>query len=311
MYNFRTDLALERTEIYKKVNNIQSEIDGIKQEKNTLNKDIEMTKVEILNENGEKILEKKKGVYITFDIKNFKIAQEEEIQSAAEELSKELKKLVDQKVNSNEEVLIVGLGNEKVTPDALGPNVVSGIEVTRHLLKYVPQYVKPGTRPISALAPGVLGTTGMETLEIIKGVVNNVKPKLLIVIDALSARNISRISSSIQISDTGIVPGSGVGNTREELSEKTLGIPVIAIGIPTVVEAAVITNECLNLFIEKLQSEAKSNVYLNKLKEEDNYEEIRAALLPNDYNFVVTPKEIDELISNMSNVVARGINMSV
>ncbi|MDO5557583.1 MAG: GPR endopeptidase [Clostridia bacterium] len=120
-----------------------------------------------------------------------------------------------------------------------------------------------------------------------------------------------RISSSIQISDTGIVPGSGVGNTRQELSKGTLGIPVIAIGIPTVVEAAVITNECLNLFIEKLQNEAKSNEFLNQLKKEDNYEEIRQALLPNDYNFIVTPKEIDDLINNMAGVVARGINLSL
>ncbi|MDO5557584.1 MAG: GPR endopeptidase [Clostridia bacterium] len=192
MYNFRTDLAVERTEIYKKINNIKNDIDGVKQEKNVINKDIEITRVSILNEDGEKVLGKKKGNYITLDIKNLKIAQEEEIQQAAENLSKELKVLVGNSIKGEEEVLIIGLGNEKVTPDSLGPKVVSDIEVTRHLIKYVPQYVKPGTRPVSALAPGVLGTTGMETLEIIKGVVDNVKPKLLIVIDALSARNIRK-----------------------------------------------------------------------------------------------------------------------
>ncbi|MCX4303893.1 MAG: GPR endopeptidase [Clostridia bacterium] len=141
--------------------------------------------------------------------------------------------------------------------------------------------------------------------------VENVKPKLLIVIDSLCSKNIDRISSSIQISDTGIVPGAGVGNTRAELSEKTLGIPVIALGVPTVVEAATITSDGLDLFIEKLQEESKSNEYLNKLKEEDNYEEIKEALLPKDFNFVVTPKEIDELIENMSKLISYGINMSL
>ena len=148
-------------------------------------------------------------------------------------------------------------------------------------------------------------------MEIVKGIVENVKPKLLVVIDSLCSKNIDRISSSIQISDTGIVPGAGVGNTREELSEKTLGIPVIALGVPTVVEAATITSDGLDLFIEKLQEESKSNEYLNKLKEEDNYEEIKEALLPKDFNFVVTPKEIDELIENMSKLISYGINMSL
>ena len=134
---------------------------------------------------------------------------------------------------------------------------------------------------------------------------------MLIVIDALASRSIERISSTIQLSDTGIVPGAGVGNTRKELSKKTLGIPVVAIGIPTVVESAVLVNDCLDLFITKLQEEAKSNEYLNELKAKDNYEEIKEALNPSDYNMIVTPKEIDELIENMASIVARGINISV
>ena len=162
---------------------------------------------------------------------------------------------------------------------------------------------------VSAIAPGVLGTTGIETVEILKGIVENIKPKLLIVIDALASRSIERISSTVQLSDTGIVPGAGVGNTRSEISKNTLGIPVIAIGIPTVVETAV--NDCLDVFIQKLQDEAKSNDYLNKLKEEDNYEEIKEALLPKEYNLIVTPKEIDDLIENMKDVVARGINFAI
>ena len=153
---------------------------------------------------------------------------------------------------------------------------------------------------VSAISPGVLGTTGIETLEILKGIVDNTHPKLVIVIDALASRSIERISSTIQLSDT-----------RAELSEKTLGIPVVAIGIPTVVETAVLVNDCLDLFITKLQEEAKSNEYLNQLKEQDNYETIKEALIPKEYNLIVTPKEIDDLIEKMSEVVAKGINMAM
>ena len=134
---------------------------------------------------------------------------------------------------------------------------------------------------------------------------------MLIVIDSLASKSIERISSTIQIADTGIVPGAGVGNTRKELSKNTLGIPVIAIGVPMVVDLATITDDCLNIFITKLQQEAKSNDYLNNLKENDNYEEIKDALIPNDFNMIVTPKEIDDLIENMGSVVARGINFSI
>ena len=167
------------------------------------------------------------------------------------------------------------------------------------------------TRPVSAISPGVLGITGIETMEILKGVVDNVKPKLLIVIDALASRSIDRISSSIQIADTGIVPGAGVENKRKEISKKTLGIPVIAIGIPTVVDLATVTNECIDIWIENLQEKAMSNDYLNKLKEKDNYEDIKEALVPKDYNMIVTPKEIDKLIENMSKIISKAINMAM
>ena len=311
MFNFRTDLADERRELYRKANKIENEIQGIETEEQEVTEKIKVTRVKITNEQGEQAIGKKKGNYITIDIKKMNIITEEEVEKAAETLANEIKRLVQDKVQFKEDILIVGLGNQEVTPDALGPNVVKEIEVTRHIINYLPQYIDENARPVSAIAPGVLGTTGIETLEIIKGVVDNTKPKLLIVIDALASRSIERISSTIQLSDTGIVPGAGVGNTRKELSENTLGIPVIAIGIPTVVETAVVVNDALDLFIEKLQQEAKSNEYLNKLKEEDNYEQIKEALLPRDFNFIVTPKEIDELILNMSKVVAKGINMSM
>ena len=311
MYNFRTDLADERRDLYKKANRIENEVEGIEATEEQITDKIKVTRVKITNEQGEQAIGKKQGNYITIDIQKMNIITEEEALKASETLANELRKLVENKIQSKEDVLIVGLGNEEVTPDALGPNVVKDIEVTRHIINYLPQYIDENARPVSAIAPGALGTTGIETLEVIKGVVDNIKPKLLIVIDALASRSMERISSTIQLSDTGIVPGAGVGNTRKELTNNTLGIPVIAIGIPTVVETAVVVNDALDLFIEKLQQEAKSNDYLNRLKEEDNYEQIKEALLPKDFNFIVTPKEIDELILNMSEVVARGINMSM
>ena len=310
MYNFRTDLALERKDLFKKNNNLE-EIDGIETEEREINDNLKVSRVKITNKNGEQAIGKPIGTYITIDINKLRMAEEEDIEESAKILSEELRAIINKHVEIKDDILVVGLGNIYVTPDSLGPKVINDIDVTRHIIKYLPQYIDENTRPVSAISPGVLGTTGIETLEILEGIVQNIKPKLLIVIDALASRSIERISSTIQLSDTGIVPGAGVGNTRKELSEKTLGIPVIAIGIPTVVESAVLVNDCLNLFIEKLQQDAKSNNYLNNLKTQDNYEVIKEALNPSNYNMIVTPKEIDELIENMSNIVARGINMSL
>lgn len=309
MINFRTDLALERNEVYKEKNKL-NEIDGVSVNNETIN-EVEISRIKILNEEGEKILQKPAGTYITLDVKKLKLADEERLSKIAETVADELRKIVGEHVNETEDILVVGLGNLYVTPDALGPKVVPEIEVTRHILEYMPSIMPEDTRPVSAISPGVLGVTGIETMEILKGVVQNVKPKLLIVIDALATRSIDRISSSIQIADTGIVPGAGVENTRKEISKKTLGIPVIAIGIPTVVDLATITNECIDIFIESLQEKAMSNDYLNKLKENGNYEEIKEALVPKDYNMIVTPKEIDKLIENMSKIVSSAINMAM
>lgn len=236
MYNFRTDLASERRDIYQKANQVEGEIDGIESEKEEIDENLKVERVKITNENGAKAIGKPVGNYITIDIQKLKIAQEEEIKKASEVLSKELKKIIDSHIDKQGEILVVGLGNIYVTPDALGPKVINNIEVTRHIINYLPQYVEEGTRMVSAISPGVLGTTGIETVEILKGIVDNIHPKLVIVIDALASRSIERISSTVQISDTGIVPGAGVGNTRSEISQKTLGIPVVAIGIPTVVD---------------------------------------------------------------------------
>ena len=311
MYNFRTDLALERRNLYRTANNIKNEIDGIETEEEKVGDDILTTRVKVLSKQGEEAINKPIGNYITIDIKNLKVANEDEMQKASEVVTKELKSLIDKHVSSKDPVLVVGLGNLYVTPDALGPKVINEIDITRHLLEYMPEVLNEDTRSVSAVSPGVLGTTGIETQEILKGIVQNINPKLIIIIDALSSRSIERISSSIQIADTGIVPGAGVGNTRKELTKDSLGVPVIAIGIPTVVEAATIAADSLTMFIQKVQEQAKSNDFLNQLQEEDKYEMIKEVLSPNDYNFIVTPKEIDELIENMKDIVARGINFAI
>ena len=311
MLNFRTDLASERRDIYQKVQGAEGELNGIESQKEQINEKLSVERVKITNEEGEKAIGKPKGIYTTIDIKNLKIAQEEEINKASEVLAKELGDIISMHIDKQGEILVVGLGNESVTPDALGPKTINEIEVTRHFINYMPQYVKEGTRMVSAISPGVLGTTGIETVEILKGVVQNINPKLVIVIDALASRSIERMSSTIQISDTGIVPGAGVGNTRKEISQETLGVPVIAIGIPTVVELATLVSEGIDIFIERLQEKAESNEYLNRLQQNDKYEEVKEALNVGEYNMIVTPKEIDGLIENMKEIVAQGINLAM
>ena len=311
MYNFRTDLALERRDLYNKAHNIENDIDGIETEEEKIDDNISVSRVKITNEKGEEAIGKKKGNYITVDVKNLKIANEEEIQKTSEVVTKELKTLLAKHVAEKDSILIVGLGNIYVTPDSLGPKVINEIDITRHLLEYMPEVLDENTREVSAISPGVLGTTGIETMEILKGIVDNVKTKLVIIIDALASRNIERISSSVQLADTGIVPGAGVGNARKELTESTLGIPVIAMGIPTVVEAATIAADSLTLFIKKVQENGESNDFLNRLQEEDKYQIIKELLAPEEYNFIVTPKEIDNLIEKMKDIVARGINFAI
>lgn len=309
MYNFRTDLAVERNEIYKRKNSLEK-IEGIEVQETEEN-NTKITRVLVTNENGEKAIGKPIGTYTTIDIDKMKGIDDNRIEDISNIVANELKNIISKHVSDIEDILIVGLGNIYVTPDALGPKVVPEIEVTRHILQYMPNLMPADTRPVSAIAPGVLGITGIETVEVVTGVVQNVKPKLLIVIDALAAKNVNRISSSIQISDTGIVPGGGVENARKEITEKTLGIPVIAIGIPTVVDLASITNDCINIFIGNLQQKAESNETLNKLKDSDNYEKIKEALNVGEYNMIVTPKEIDELIENMKTIISKAINIAM
>ena len=178
MYNFRTDLALERRDLYKKANNIEKEIDGIETEEENIEDKIHLSRVKVTNKQGEDAIGKPIGNYITIDIKNLKTSNEDDIQKASEVVTKELKNLIYKHIDNKSPVLVVGLGNLYVTPDALGPKVVNEIDITRHLIEYMPGVLDESTRPVSAIAPGVLGTTGIETQEILKGIVDNIKPSL-------------------------------------------------------------------------------------------------------------------------------------
>ncbi len=290
---FRTDMAVERRDLYRTANKLEDEIKGIECEEEKID-DITITRVKITNEDGERALDKRRGNYVTIDVKRINNITTEKEEQIIDTFSKELNRIIEKHVNKNEEILIVGLGNLYSTPDSLGSKVVQNIEITRHIKIYLPNAIDKNTRSVSAITPGVLGTTGIETVEIVRGIVDNIKPKLVIAIDSLCSKNIDRINKSIQISDTGIVPGGGVGNRQAELSERTLNIPVISVGIPTVLDAATIVIDTLNacdIIIDE-------NEIVDKMK-------------LNNFNFIVTPKEIDSLIENMTNIVSEGINMSL
>lgn len=290
---FRTDMAVERRDLYRNANKLEDEINGLECEEENVD-DITITRVKITNSDGEKALQKRIGNYITIDTKKINNITEEKQKKIIDTFSKELSKIIDKHVKKDEEILIVGLGNLHSTPDALGSKVVDNIEITRHIKIYLPNAIDKNIRSVSAINPGVLGTTGIETVEIVKGIVQNINPKLIIAIDSLCSKNIDRINKSIQISDTGIIPGGGVGNSREELSKETLNVPVIAVGVPTVLDAATIVVDTLNV----CDVEISENEIVEKMK-------------LNNFNFIVTPKEIDELIENMSDIVSEGINLAL
>jgi spore protease len=310
MISVRTDLAVEAKEIYSKRNNGQ--IPGVEVEEKSEG-EIKITDVKIINEVGERSMGKPVGTYITIDMPKFTHYDGDTMEDVSRVLAKSLNSLI--KLEESDTALVVGLGNWNVTPDALGPKVISRLMVTRHLKQLVPDSIDEGIRPVCALAPGVLGLTGIETGEIIKGVVDKIKPNLIICIDALASRKMERVNSTIQVGNTGISPGSGVGNKRMEISEKSLGVPVIAIGVPTVVDAATMANDTIDMVLDEMisQSEQGGNFY-NMLKSIDKDEKqrlIREILDPYVGNLVVTPKEVDMVVESVSKIIANGINIAL
>lgn len=301
MYQKRTDLALEAHEMRcQQEKRTDNKIDGVAVETEE-KEDVTITRVKVLNETGVQKLNKPVGNYVTIDAPHLKSRDPELYLLVETTLKEELDKLYQ--LDENAVSLVVGLGNWNITPDALGPKVVSSVLVSRHLKEYLPDKIDDRIRPACAIAPGVMGITGIETGEIIKGVVEKIKPSLVIVIDALASMKMERVSTSIQLSDTGITPGSGVGNARKALNEETLGCKVIAIGVPMVVDAATIAIDTIDKVLQK-----SSEQYLT---EEQKSKLVETILSPYDENVMVTPKEIDVLIDDVSKIIANGINLSL
>lgn len=268
----RTDLAIEAHELYTQTEN-NNRVPGVKIDIEQMG-EITISRVRVLNKDGEKAINKPAGNYITVEIPELIHRTQHLYEKTIEAVTGELSKLL--KIKHGDLVLVVGLGNRNITADALGPMVVSQLLVTRHLFELMPEELEDGIRPVCALSPGVLGVTGIETGEILKGVAQRVKPNLLIVIDALASRRLERVSTTIQLSDTGLSPGSGIGNTRMAINEESLGIPVIAIGVPTVVDAATMANDTIDLVIDRLLSQAGENSeFYSVLKNLDREENIR------------------------------------
>lgn len=313
MKNFspRTDLALEAARTITEAN---SNAEGIEiKEEDCHLPDTKVTWVKITNNKGAKAVGKPIGNYITLESPYLKINDPDAHEAIISLFSKYLIKLHD--LDKDALVLVAGLGNSKVTPDSLGPKVISKILVTRHIKESLPVEINDSVRSVSAISPGVMGITGIETVEIIKGITEKISPDLIIAIDALAARQAERINSTIQMSDTGIAPGAGVGNRRPGLNKETLGIPVIAIGVPTVVDAATLVNDTLNYMLDSMIKETKngSDFYkmLSDLNNSEKYELICHILDPYTENMFVTPKEVDSVINTLANIISNGINIAL
>jgi spore protease len=311
MFEIRTDLAVEERErIQKKNKNIR----GVSVDEEYFEaEDIRIITVQIKSENGAKEMGKPKGTYITLEAADMGAEDEDYHRQISEKLAGIIKRLMPQKKDLS--VLVAGLGNRMVTPDALGPQVADNLCITRHIIREFGKsaYQNEEVQRISAIVPGVMAQTGMESREIIAGVISEVNPDCLIVIDALAARSARRLGRTIQITDTGINPGSGVGNHRHSITKETIGIPVIAIGIPTVVEAATIVQDSMSALIDELsENEAIKPLKhsWDKLNEAEHKDLIRELLSPQLNNMFVTPKDIDAAIKQMSYTVSEGINIA-
>ncbi|MBC5638783.1 GPR endopeptidase [Ornithinibacillus sp. BX22] len=341
----RTDLAVEAKDMYvEKETPSDEHIKGVKL------KDIEENGIKIsyveIDDEGAQLLGKKPGSYVTIYADGVKKQDTKRQDNAAKILAREIENLLEKNnIKKNATGLIVGLGNWNVTPDALGPMTVEKVLVTSHLFKLEHESVSEGYRPVGAVTPGVMGITGIETSNIIFGIVEKFKPDFVLAIDALASRSIERVNETIQLSDSGIHPGSGVGNKRKELSKETLGVPVLAIGVPTVVDAVTITSDTIDFILkhfgrewrekdrpskalapasmsfggkkyneEDLPDSEKRQTFMGivgNLSEEEKRKLISEVLTPTGYNMMVTPKEVDGFMVDMSHVLANGINAAL
>ena len=304
-FNVRTDLALEAHEAVS----VREEIPGVQVQKDG-DDDVSINRVSITTEQGSAKIGKAIGNYITLEVPGLRKKNAALQDKVIKIFYKEIQKMLN--LNGQQTVMVIGLGNWNVTPDALGPRVVKELFVTRHILQLKPEILGEGYRSVCAISPGVLGITGIETSEVIKGISEHVKPDLIIVIDALAAQRMSRLHTTIQISDTGIVPGSGVGNHRIGINRQSMGIPVYAIGVPTVVDAVTIAGDSMDKLAEKLKNDSpQGNAFAGVVQKMDFGEKrdiIREVLQPFAGDLMVTPKEIDTLIEDISMVIAASLD---
>lgn len=294
MRNFRSDLALESSALAG-----GAEVPGVRMEQLRLG-DLTETVVEIVDERGVAALDKPCGRYVTLESSHLPMPEPGLLDMAVDRLGQTLAGMLPELGS----VLVIGLGNRRITADSLGPRVIDDILVTRHMRENTPVNVKGRLRAVSAAAPGVLGVTGMETAEVVRGIVDYTKPDAVLVVDALAAKETNRICTTMQIADTGIQPGSGVGNHRSGLNIESLGVPVIAVGVPMVVYAATIARDALELLIEDLH-----------MDEEEHFDALDAlvdrVVARRLGDLVVTPREVDERVSHMAQLLSRGINQAL
>jgi spore protease len=314
-FEVRTDLAVEEKESFP---GDGGEISGVSlREWHRADSRIKMTEVKILDEKGSKAMGKPIGTYITLEADQLSLKDEDYHREVSKELSAQISKLLEGKdfTKPNFHVLVAGLGNSSVTPDSLGPRVLNNLQVTRHLkVQYGEDFWRGKTMPvISGIAPGVMAQTGMETAEILKGIIKETKPDLIIAIDALAARSVKRLGTTIQLTDTGIHPGSGVGNHRSSLTKESLGVPVMAIGVPTVVGAAAIVHDTVTTLIRALSENMETKGmgdFVENLNSDEQYDLIRELLEPEFGPLYVTPPDIDETVKELSFTISEGIHMT-
>lgn len=288
-----TDLAQEARELHP-------ELTGISEEKRTEG-GVSVSRIRIETQDAANEIGKPIGTYVTLDSPELQERMSETYENVSKALCGELKNLMG-KLNNTAPVMIVGLGNRSITPDSLGPRVVEQVFVTRHITEYLPEATKSKLRAVCAFAPGVLGVTGVETLEIVKGIVEHVKPKLVIAIDALASRRSNRITTTVQLTDTGISPGSGIGNKRAGLNGDTLGVPVIAVGVPLVVYASTIAQDTIGLMADETGMHGDEEKLINLAEK---------VISQHTEEMIVTPKDIDTLVADMSRILADGINLAL
>lgn len=314
-FEVRTDLAVEEKESFP---GDGGEITGVSlREWHRADSRIKMTEVRILDKKGEKAMGKPCGSYITLEADRLSGKDEDYHREVSEELARQIGRLLEGMPyrTSGFHVLVVGLGNASVTPDSLGPRVLGNLQVTRHMkVQYGDEFWNGRSMPvISGIVPGVMAQTGMESAEILKGIIKETKPDLVIAIDALAARSVKRLGTTIQLTDTGIHPGSGVGNHRHSLTLQSLGIPVIAIGVPTVVGAAAIVHDTVSAMIGVLSKNLETKGmgdFVGGMSSDEQYDLIRELLEPEFGPLYVTPPDIDETVKELSFTISEGIHLA-